>query len=49
MSTLPELGFMSRLIMDSNVDLPAPLGPTIPTTPPRGIVRLTSSTTVVSP
>ena len=37
----------NRLIIDSNVDLPAPFGPISEVIPPRGMVKVTLSTTLV--
>ncbi len=47
-STRPALIGSRRLIIDSTVDLPAPLGPMMAVTPPAGRVSVTSSTTTVS-
>ena len=43
MITWPEVGFSSRLMHRTSVDLPAPLMPTMPKMSPVWTVRLTSS------
>ena len=49
MSTRPEVGSISRLIMRSSVDLPAPDVPTTTAIAPASTTQRTSSTTIVSP
>jgi hypothetical protein len=48
-ATDPESSGSRRLIRDSSVDFPAPLGPMMDVMPPRGMMQLTSSSTVWDP
>ena len=46
---VPLVGLVSVVIIRTVVVLPAPLGPSIPSTVPAGTLRLTPSTATVSP
>ena len=46
---VPRVGFVSVVIIRTVVVFPAPLGPSSPSTVPRGTAKLTSSTASVSP
>ena len=46
---VPLVGVVSVVIIRTVVVLPAPLGPSMPSTVPSGTLRLTPSTATVSP
>jgi hypothetical protein len=48
-SAVPDVGWMSVVIMRMSVDLPAPLGPSNPKISPSGTAKLMPLTAVKSP